>query len=375
MFIVASIAILAVLICLIFNSGLLFYRLLKQVYFRFNPIVFGSTFAGTITLVLLLFIFGRKSNSIIPRFLIKLSHYGVGVLAYLIIFANITALVLVICKITRLISNPRPKSVAICALIVCTSLIVGVSAYGIINGNDIDTVKYTVSIDDENTEGLKLVLISDLHIGYMIDENYLKKAVSEINKVTPDLVCITGDIFDGDMSAISNKEEIKRVLSSIDSKYGVYACFGNHDAGKSFDEMVAFLSETNIVLLQDEYAVIDNRLILAGRRDSSPIGNRNNKRVPVKLPENTDLPVIVLDHQPTNISEYSNDVDLVLCGHTHSGQMFPITLIVKGIYDAPYGYYRENADSPQVIVTSGVGSWGPPFRVGSDNEIVEITLD
>ena len=86
------------------------------------------------------------------------------------------------------------------------------------------------------------------------------------------------------------------------------------------------------------------------------------------------LPVVVMDHNPAHIGEYGPDVDLILCGHTHKGQILPGSLITSRMYTVDYGYYRAGESSPQVIVSSGVGAWGMPMRVGTDCEIVKITL-
>lgn len=87
------------------------------------------------------------------------------------------------------------------------------------------------------------------------------------------------------------------------------------------------------------------------------------------------MPVIVMDHQPANMIEYGNEVDLILSGHTHQGQIFPANLITNAMFTVDYGYYQKDKDSPQVIVTSGVGTWGPPLRIGTNSEIVQITIE
>ena len=86
------------------------------------------------------------------------------------------------------------------------------------------------------------------------------------------------------------------------------------------------------------------------------------------------MPVVVMDHNPARIHEYTRDVDLILCGHTHQGQVFPGSLITDRMYAVDYGWYRETPESPQVIVTSGIGTWGLPMRVGTGCEIVSIRL-
>ena len=139
--------------------------------------------------------------------------------------------------------------------------------------------------------------------------------------------------------------------------------------------MLDFLDGAGIRVLMDEAVVIDQRFVLAGRRDSFPIGAHGDSRKNLEgLPDDKSLPVIVLDHQPGNIDEYGNEADLILCGHTHQGQMFPFNLITNAVFDVDYGYYRAGETTPQVIVTSGAGTWGPPLRVATDNEVVEINL-
>ena len=142
--------------------------------------------------------------------------------------------------------------------------------------------------------------------------------------------------------------------------------------------MIDFLKKANINLLSEEYTVIDERLIIVGRLDASPIGGYGNqKRKNLSeffVRKDKTMPVIVLDHNPINIEEYSNEADVVLCGHTHKGQIFPANIITDLIYIVDYGYYRKDEQSPHVIVTSGVGYWGMPIRVGSDSEIVSLSF-
>ena len=142
--------------------------------------------------------------------------------------------------------------------------------------------------------------------------------------------------------------------------------------------MVEFLEDSNINLLEDEYEIIDNRLILIGRLDASSIGGYGDKKrselASFFTRDDPTLPVIVLDHNPARIDEYTTEADLILCGHTHKGQVFPGNLITNLMYTVDYGYYQKDISSPQVIVSSGIGAWGPPIRVGSDSEIVSINF-
>jgi hypothetical protein len=170
------------------------------------------------------------------------------------------------------------------------------------------------------------------------------------------------------------------LFKSIEATYGVYACLGNHDGGRTFNQMANFLEASNIRLLNDEYVIIDERLALFGRIDSSPIGGFGElKRRDISdiiSSVGATLPVIVLDHSPSNIKEYGKEVDLILSGHTHGGQVFPanINFLRNAMFGVGYGHYQRDAYSPQIIVTSGISTWGPPMRLGTLNEIVSIIL-
>ncbi len=366
------------LIFLVIFSGFTLYRWVKSVYCLINSVGYWVTYGIITVSITAVFFLSKIPNTPLPRFIIMFGYYGLGFFLYFILFINLISLILFILKGLRVVKSDKSSRACLSAVIVCFSLVIGISTYGMINASDIDKVSYSVTLDAEraeNTKGFKIALISDLHLGHSIGADRLEEIVGEINKTDSDIVCIAGDIFDGDMTAVSEKDRVKEIFRSIKSNFGVYACFGNHDAGDDFNEMAAFIADSNITLLEDEYRVIDSRLILVGRRDSSPIGTNGIERKDVILPQNNTLPVIVLDHQPGNIGEYGSETDLILSGHTHLGQMIPFNIIVNMMYDASYGYYRADESSPQVIVSSGVGTWGPALRIGSDNEIVEIVLN
>jgi predicted MPP superfamily phosphohydrolase len=191
-------------------------------------------------------------------------------------------------------------------------------------------------------------------------------------------VLIAGDFFDNDFGAIREPEKAAELLRGLKTVYGVYACFGNHDAGAPYPQMLRFLQDSHIRLLADETVLIADKLYLAGRMDGSPIGGFGGQRrkalVEILTLEAKDLPVVVLDHNPAHLHEYGEETDLVLCGHTHKGQLFPGGLITQSMYEVDHGYYRRDENSPHVIVTSGAGAWGPPMRVGTDSEINLIRL-
>ena len=309
-----------------------------------------------------------------------LSSYIMGAFVYLLIYFLITDFILLIGSITKIFSTPITSNIRFIVAIIVLLTTIGTIVYGSYNANKIKHVSYDIKFDkNTNLKDFNLVMISDLHLGAIGSEKRLESIVNEINKLTPDLVCIAGDIFDNDYYAIKNPEGAIELLRRIKSTYGVYACNGNHDFGKTLGEMKNFLEKSNIKLLEDEHVVIDNKIVLVGRLDSTPIGGYGEKNRSgwenVSEGINVELPVIVMEHNPANIREYDNKVDLILSGHTHKGQIFPGSLFTNLMFDVDYGYYRKDENSPQVIVSSGVGTWGMPMRIGTNCEVVSIKID
>lgn len=141
--------------------------------------------------------------------------------------------------------------------------------------------------------------------------------------------------------------------------------------------MVEFFKQADIKLLQDEFLEIDDEFTVVGRKDISPIGEQGIKREDINAvleDVNTNKPIIMLDHQPSKINEEAEkNIDMILCGHTHKGQLFPGNLITKNLFLIDYGYLKVK--NTNIIVSSGVGTWGPRMRIGSKAEIVNIKLN
>jgi len=317
-------------------------------------------------------------SSGIKRIISYTGSHWMGIFIYLLLFFLVVDLVVLLGCSVKMIPIPVPKSIRFYAGLIVILLTVGIVVYGSYNAMQVKFVSYDIQTKKSLPAETKIVLISDLHLGAVNSEKNLSKIVRGINNFEPDIVCITGDIFNGNIYTLHNPSETMALLKSVTATYGVYACLGNHDGGKTFNEMTRFLEQSNIKLLNDEYVTIDDRLVLIGRVDSRPIGGfdglERKNLADIKAPANTDLPVVVMDHNPFNIEQYGNEIDLILSGHTHRGQMFPANLVTKAIYVTHYGQYQKDANSPHVIVTSGAGTWGMPMRIGTNNEIVIIRI-
>lgn len=314
----------------------------------------------------------------VKRILGDVSGYYMGVFIYLLMFTVLSDLVLAVPRIMKLrftahhlFSGYVTVGVLVLTAVTCI--------YGFVNARQIDHVTYSIDLESRKVESdINVVMISDLHLGAIGSESRLCDIVSEINKEEPDVVCIAGDFFDTDFSSIRDPNGALEAIRGIRSTYGVYACLGNHDGGSTHSQMRKFLNEAGIKVLDDAYEVIDDRFVLVGRLDGSAIGGYDGAvRKPISdyfTREDTSLPVIVLDHNPANIGEYGAEADIILCGHTHKGQVFPANIITDLIYSVDHGYYRKDADSPHVVVSSGVGTWGMPMRVGTDSEVVSVRI-
>ena len=352
------------------------YQWVSLLFPKINAIVFSAIYTLTALSVIFAFLPANSGVGIALRWF---GAHWMGGFLYFIIFFLTADIVMLLGRLIKLIPNPRPQSVSFVAGLLVLLMVTGFVSYGRYNANQIKHTAYTIQLSEPSpASGINLVMISDLHLGAVNSENNLVDIVERINDLEPDIVCVVGDIIDGDYTAIQNPSQASELLKSIKSTYGVYACLGNHDAGSTFNEMVRFFDQSNIILLNDESVVIDNRLVLIGRIDGSPIGGAGDLQrgdiVEILAETDTNMPIVVMDHNPGNIEQYGEDIDLVLSGHTHKGQIFPGNLITNVIYAVDYGYYKQDAYSPNIIVTSGVGTWGPPMRIGTDNEIVSILL-
>lgn len=318
--------------------------------------------------------FAVRGNTLLPDFLISFCEsWGavwMGVFVYLLLFTVLSDLLLLLFRLIPSWKGHRQKAKAFASAAVLV-LTLAVCAVGLWGGATVEKVSYDLS---DGGEEIRIALLSDIHLGTVGSMDRLEQSVALVNEMDADLVCLAGDIFNDDFSSVSDPERAKELLSSMRSRYGAFAVLGNHDSGETLDQMRELLRDAGVTLLPDEAVEIDGKFVLAGRLDLRPIGKTEGlKRGELSdFLSETDLPVIVMDHNPAEADLYGENVDLVLSGHTHKGQIFPGNLITRSMYTVDYGTYRKDPSSPTVVVSSGSGLWGPPMRVGTQNEVVEI---
>ena len=214
-------------------------------------------------------------------------------------------------------------------------------------------------------DGVKIVQISDLHLGRLITTDRLRGIAAQVNRLAPDLIVFTGDFTEngaGDMAGICS------AVRSMNSKYGKAAVLGNHDLFGGGDNAAAFYSGCGVKMLRSEKYEPAAGLQVAGVDDlrrARGTGARLEQLVSALDPA---LPVIFLSHQPQGFDAVMKaGSGLVLSGHTHEGQIFPFGLMEKPLFEYFYGLYKAGAFT--VYVTSGAGTWGPPMRLFTVSEL------
>ena len=230
-------------------------------------------------------------------------------------------------------------------------------------------VRKTLTINTEKPleRPLKVVLLSDLHIGYTNRLAELRRWIGLINAENADLVIVGGDIIDGSLRAIDHQnmaDELKKI------KAPVYASLGNHEYYAGVDGAVDFYKRAGIRLLRDESVSVDG-INIVGRDDRT-----NVKRRPLShLMEEIDRSrfTLLIDHQPYKLEKAEREcIDFQFSGHTHYGQVWPISWIEDRIYEDAYGLLRKG--STTYYVSSGMGIWGGKFRIGTQSEYIVLEI-
>ena len=267
----------------------------------------------------------------------------------------------------------RPSLVIIS--MICTGLVL---SYGMRNAAYPSVRSYSFHIAKPATQtNMRVIAISDIHWDTLADPVVIERAVELINTRSPDVVLILGDSVTNDSSRFIN-EKAPQLLGQIQATYGTYVITGNHDFydGK-VEELMQAYKQAGMIILRDETTKVADSLWLVGREDYG--GMRGLVVHPrAELTEllaltNQSEPVLVLDHQPRNLDANSAlGFDIELSGHTHGGQIWPITALASRLYDLNHGL--KTIGSTHFIVTCGIGYWGPPLRLGTTSEVLELNL-
>lgn len=336
-------------------------------------------------------------KSAVQRAIHRFGNVWIATFIYMLFFIMLADLLVLVLKlINKKKTLPVFKRMRYTYLlgIAVTGLSVFFTVYGSIHARRIYTTKHTVEVNKEvkGMDELKIVLVADLHLGYSIGSRDMKRMVDKINAQNPDLVLYGGDIFDNDFDALNNPDRLVKILKNVKSKYGTYAVFGNHDVTETLvggfsiaskhlafrdSRMEEFLLDADITpLLDDVITIADEQIYLIGRLDREKAGDGTSDRMNIQnLTKDIDKDkvVLLLEHQPANLHDIADSgVDVMLSGHTHAGQFFPLTIAQPFAWENPCGVLK--VEDMYSVVTSGVGVYGPAVRVGTDSEVLSLTV-
>jgi len=304
------------------------------------------------------------------KLLVLAGYYALPWVLYFTMTVLLTDLAVAILRLSKAITRETVRSEKFrrARLAFVLSVPVLVVAAGIVNANVLRVREYTVEVPRRSStlREMKVVFAADLHLSGLTPKGWLAGFVDKVNAQKPDIVLIGGDILEGhgDDGAMG---VIEAQFQRLEARYGVFAVPGNHEGyARTTPE---FFDRSGIRLLQDAVEKIDDASTLIGRKDGR---SRNRKSVDeLLLDAPGDLPVILLDHRPTDMERVSRTrVDLQLSGHTHHGQLFPVNFVTQREYGLSWGHRKIG--NTHFIVTSGAQLWGPPVRTVGASEILVI---
>jgi uncharacterized protein len=243
-------------------------------------------------------------------------------------------------------------------------LVTVISAYSIYNSYTLKLTKLEIPLKGLNGD-LRVVHLSDIHIGSVRNSGYMERIVNETNKLNPDVVFITGDMVDG--SARLHKHTFKAINHL---KMPVFFVTGNHETYEGLDEVFRVLEGTKLRILQGELVDFNGIQVIGV---GYYYGKEHLKNTLSQLEIDSEKPSILLYHLPQELENaHAAGIDLQLSGHTHNGQMIPFNFLVKLMFPYITGLYEYKGT--KLYVSQGTGTWGPPMRLGSMCEMTLITL-
>ncbi len=337
---------------------------------------------GSVALFALSFPLGRYIAHFLPhdlgRIIIFIGSYWLAAMYYLLLILLALDLLRVINRWTSISPSSWRGSFSHVTL-GALALVAIILIYGTWNSLHPVVSNYEVTLNKKSSslDTMRVVVVSDIHLGWIVGIDRLIQMTNLINSLEPDLVLLPGDIVDEGVD-LETEQEIPEALRSLHPRFGTYAAMGNHEyISGNAEATIEFLNSAKVTVLRDQWTEVTDGFYVLGRDDASRHRFNGHARLELStLMVNLDknkLPVILMDHEPFNLEVSEKEgVDLQFSGHTHLGQIFPNNYITGAIYEQDWGYIRKN--SFQAIISCGFGTWGPPIRTGNRPEIVNVLV-
>lgn len=253
----------------------------------------------------------------------------------------------------------------------------GVSTYGYFNAKTpiIKHISLEIPKKQSTRDSLKIVLATDVHLGVIWQKDRAEKLMNDINAQNPDMVLFAGDLVDHNPVPVV-KNNMGECFENINAPLGIYATTGNHEFIGQADISIDYFTKHGVQYIRDSIFTIENTIQIIGREDREKINFTGVKRK--ELSEiigrlNPQLPAILIDHQPVEYDKVASyGLDLMVSGHTHKGQLWPLGWVTKLVYENDFGLIKKQ--NTNFYTSSGYGSWGPPARTGNKPELVVFTI-
>ena len=342
-----------------------------------NKLVYAISFFVLAGLFIFDKILESKHSSVITDAFNIIGGFWLAFMLYGFLFFLLSDIILLIIRIPGIVKGDSIVIFRKWSFIIIISISALLIIGGFINAIIPFTREYNLTINKSagQVKTLRIVAVSDIHLGSIIRKRSLKKMSGIIKDLKPDLVLLLGDIVDGEIGPVM-RGDLLQYFSYPDCTDGLYAITGNHEFIGGAARTIPYIESKGIRILKDEMVTLQGGIQLIGRIDRDSYRFYRKERLSLgELMKQADTtkPVILLDHQPFHLDETAKyGIDLQLSGHTHNGQMWPLNYVTSMIYELSTGYLKKR--NTNFIVSSGYGLWGPRVRSASRSEVLLINL-
>lgn len=306
-------------------------------------------------------------DSVFSRIFYTISAIWMGFLFYIFLAAVLYGIIFLIMHFI----SPAISILWVGKILILLAILVG--SWGIYHAQDTKITRLTVSLPNlpEEWKGRKAVFLADTHLGQINGEKFAEKIVGKIKELNPDIIFDGGDLYDG---VKGDASQLIKPFSSLKPPYGYYFVTGNHEEYGDSASYNKAITEAGIHILNNETVLVGGVRIIGVDYEATR-NPENFSKILKGLNIDSKMPSILIKHIPLDLPvAEAAGINLQLSGHTHRAQMFPLNLITDAVYKG-YDYGLKKIGAMQVLVTDGVGTWGPPMRVGTNSEIVLITFE
>lgn len=366
-FILASIASLAIIF-------LMHYFLLQSLVYFFN--ITGPIYLNTLKTIFILLpisfilasiLIDRFSN-IFVRFYYTVAASWFGIMLYFILACMLAYFIIYLSKVFSFSINQNTLIISL--FLAATAIII----YGIISAQNIKIRELNIALPNlpKEWQGKTAVFISDLHLGTIENYEFATRVASQIDSLQPDMLFIGGDFYDGQANV--DLDKLALIFSNIKTPAGKFFVTGNHEEFGNNSKFINAVTKAGINVLNNTM-VEKNGLQIIGVDYKSAYKKNDYETILKNLQIDKNKPSILLRHVPDKMEVAPKfGISLVLCGHTHRGQLFPIQIIEYFLYKG-FQYGLKKTGTTTVYTSSGAGTWGPPMRILADPEIVKIKFE